>query len=96
MAGEDLQKSLEYLTREVGQISVAIVQIAKQEQKIVHLLQRQDRTEREVETLQVIVTGPDGVLVRAERTATKLAGVCVISSAFSAALVSSAVTFFMG
>jgi len=94
MAGEDLKTTLDYLTREVSQISVAIVKIAEQEQKMVSLLQRQDRVDRDMETLTAIVTGPEGILVKVERTSARVAGICVVASGGSAGIVSVLISVF--
>lgn len=88
---EDARRNLVELRKEVGKISEAIVRIAEQDQKIVHLFERQARVEKEMNQFREVVMGPDGILVRLERVTTRMMVVCTAASAVMTAVVSTAV-----
>ena len=87
MEDERLTDTLNYLRVEVSKISIAVVKLAEQEQKIVHIMERQDRNERDISKIQDVLTGPEGILVKMERNAVKLAMGCTIGAGAVAILI---------
>jgi hypothetical protein len=96
MSDPHLADTLDYLRSEVGKISVAVVKLAEQEQKLVHIMENQQRTDKDIEALQSIVTGPDGLLVRVERNSVRLAAGCTVGSGTIAAVISYAMPLISG
>lgn len=80
--------TLQHLKTEVSKISETLIVLAKQEQKIINLLDRQTRSEQDLYSLRKIVQGPEGLLIKVERNTLKMTMLSTVSSAIIATVLS--------